>query len=378
MQGQNEASVQIYRETVLYLSAHFLRGREAKRDANGQITFVQQITIDGIDMLDPKNLSLQEIPKLIIAQTVPSLRVCADAEGSYYTNNVRVNGIVAAPGEDLWFLLGILNAPVADFVFRRIAKPKDGGYFEANRQFIAPLPIPPATAEQRSAVAKAAKALQAAHTRRRDVLSFLARRLGSATARKRSEAWLFPTLVTKRDRLAEAPKSLTAAEAQVWAAEHYASDLAACYGRLGARLKPGVLLDAELRDGELMFLADGVAVADRIFVTGAEGPFLVAQWKVIASTFSVSERTNGKKLGDALRALAPPGNAGLVEQVISLQRDLAACEAEIKTREAEMNCMIAVLYALTPADQRLIADAPNRTKALQVHEGTDGLESATA
>jgi hypothetical protein len=38
-------------------------------------------------------------------------------------------------------------------VFRRIAKVKAGGFFEANRQFIAPLPIPPASREERAAVA---------------------------------------------------------------------------------------------------------------------------------------------------------------------------------------------------------------------------------
>jgi hypothetical protein len=88
-----------------------------------------------------QNLDKQEIAKLIVAQTVPSLRVCADPAGGFYINNVRVNGIVPADRPSLWYLLGVLNSDTADFVFRRIAKPKGGGYFEANRQFIALCPF---------------------------------------------------------------------------------------------------------------------------------------------------------------------------------------------------------------------------------------------
>ncbi len=46
----------------------------------------------------PKNLAKQEIEKLIVAQTVPSLRLCSDSNAQHYLNNVRVNGIVPARG----------------------------------------------------------------------------------------------------------------------------------------------------------------------------------------------------------------------------------------------------------------------------------------
>ena len=57
-----------------------------------------------------------------------------------YLNNVRVNGILTSGATDQMYLLGVLNGPVGDFVFRRIGKPKQGGWYEANKQFIAPLP----------------------------------------------------------------------------------------------------------------------------------------------------------------------------------------------------------------------------------------------
>jgi hypothetical protein len=63
-----------------------------------------------------QNIDKQDIPKVIVAQTVPERRVCADNEGISYLNNVRVNGILSAGG-DQWFLLGVLNGSVVDSFF---------------------------------------------------------------------------------------------------------------------------------------------------------------------------------------------------------------------------------------------------------------------
>ncbi len=81
-----------------------------------------------------QNLDKQDVEKLVVAQTVPGMRVCIDSTATKYLNNVRVNGILPADGIDIGYLLAVLNAPVCDWVFRRIAKPKDNQYFEANRQ----------------------------------------------------------------------------------------------------------------------------------------------------------------------------------------------------------------------------------------------------
>src|SRR3546814_468206 len=123
-----------------------------------------------------QNLDKQEVQKLIVAQTVPSLRVSFDESGQHYLNNVRVNGILPSTRTDPWFITGVLNAPVCDFVFRRIAKPKDGGWFEANKQFIAPLPIPAATNQQRDEVVRIAKKLQTQHTTTRDLIKRITQR----------------------------------------------------------------------------------------------------------------------------------------------------------------------------------------------------------
>lgn len=94
----------------------------------------------------PKNLKKQTIPKIGVAQTVQSLQCFLDEQGEYYFHNVRVNGIAPLyESLDLKFVLGLLNSSILNFYFIHTAKPKDNGYYEANKQFIYPLPIKIAT-----------------------------------------------------------------------------------------------------------------------------------------------------------------------------------------------------------------------------------------
>lgn len=301
-----------------------------------------------------QNLDKQEVRKLIVAQTVPSLRVSFDDSGECYLNNVRVNGIIPSDGLDPWFLTGVLNAPVCDFVFRRIAKPKDGGWFEANRQFIAPLPIPPASAKQRDDVARRARGLQARHTARRDILNRLTKRLKAVQSKSHPETFLFPDLATARSRLGEAPRNLEETERREWAKQQYEQDLQGRYDAISSRLAPGVELNAEFTDGELTFSVDGIKVLSSIFLKADEGAFIAAQWKVLASTYSVTERTDGKKLCNALRKMIVTENKALVDQIIELEVQLSDLEGQIKAEEAEINALTYTLYGLTAEEIQMV------------------------
>ena len=298
----------------------------------------------------PKNLDKQEIEKLIVAQTVPNLRVCFDPSAELYLNNVRVNGIVAAPEVKSGYLLGTLNSTVGDFVFRKIAKPKDGGFFEANRQFIAPLPIPKAKPEQQTDIAARATILQTLHTRQRELINNIGRRISALPVRNRKLEWLFVELTPKADLKSDAPAHLDAQKQRDWAKRKYEEAVEARYTAITSRLMPGAELTASLDKGELKFLIDGVPVIDRVFVNAAEAPFILAQWKYLASTFSITARTDGKKLCNALRKIAVTENAALIEQVIELQAELSKTETEIAEAEAQMNVIIYDLYGLS-ADQ---------------------------
>jgi hypothetical protein len=140
-----------------------------------------------------------------------------------------------------------------------------------------------------------------------------------------------------------------------WAEQRYNIDLASRYDAISARLVPGAPLSTSFREGELSFEVDGVTVIDRIFVDLAEGEFIVAQWKLLASTFAVTEKTDGKKLSNALRKLVVPDNPVLVQQIIALEAELSSQEERIADQEADINVLVSQFYGLTEAEGRLVA-----------------------
>jgi hypothetical protein len=298
-----------------------------------------------------QNLDKQEIKKLIVAQTVPSLRLCYDDAARFYLNNVRVNGIIPKDKVNPWGLLAAMNSPVCDFVFRRIAAPKGGGYFEANKQYIAPLPIP---GKIPSDVAVLAEGIQKQSGDRRELLALIENRLTSLKAVNRPEEWIFPEIGSVDHWLGEAPKAMTSAEKRAWAKQQREQALEEQLERVEGYLESGGDLSCSLEKGELKFRVAAEVVIDRVFVTRAEEAFVFAQWDVIARTFVVTENTKAKKLVDALRKLVPAENAGVVEQVLDLHRQLVDLDTALAVSEAEVNQLLYAAYKLTPDEIALV------------------------
>lgn len=275
-----------------------------------------------------QNLGKQEIEKLIVPRLVTSVRCSVDRTGVLYLDNVDVGGVAAAPGVSPFWLAGILNSRVCGFVFRHISKPFRGDFRSANRQFIAPLPIPDADDQAMRSLAGRARRLQGLHTQRRDLLDEIGRHLSAVRYRSRPDSWLFPDLVeqTRDARLAA----------------------------LGARLRPGVAMDAAFHDGALTFHVDGAPAIERIHVNDAEGRFILAQWKLLAATFPVTDRTDGRKLANALRRIGETTDSGLIDRIVGLQQRLAAIEADIDREEAAVDRQAYRLYGLTEPEIRLV------------------------
>ncbi len=160
---------------------------------------------------------------------------------------------------------------------------------------------------------------------------------------------------TLRDLKGRAPQRLDAEARKHWAKEQHARALDARCNTLGANLRPNVAMAAELENGELHFYVGGMQVVGRIFVNDEEGPFIAAQWKLLAATFSVTPQTDGKKLSAALRKLSIPDNPAAVQQIINFQGRLAELETEITEVEQELNAVLYRLYDLSEEDIRLVA-----------------------
>ena len=301
-----------------------------------------------------QNLDKQEIAKLIVAQTVPGLRVCYDKNASVYLNNVRVNGIVPTERTDPWFLLGVLNSNICNFVFKRIAKVKVGGFYEANRQFIAPLPVPRANSAEQHSVGNFAQELQSLHSRRRDILAFIANRMKTLRKRMKPEIWLFPTLMSKAEWESSAPKALDLTDQRDWAKKQFLNELNSYEGAVGDRVKPSAALDAKFVDGELSFLIDGIPVISSIFENDNDGIFILAQWKVLATSTSITENTGGKKLCNSLRRLASNDGSPAVRQIIDFEKELSVLDNNIAVLETEINNHLYGLYKLSPEEITLV------------------------
>jgi hypothetical protein len=302
----------------------------------------------------PKNLSYHDKAKLIVAQTVPEMRVCADTAANKYLNNVRVNGILPAEGVDLFYLLGVLNGPVADFVFRRIGKPKQGGWFEANKQFIAPLPIPDASPEDRADIAARARALQTNWTERRDLAVAAEERLSVLARTRRPARWLWPDLPELPTMIAEAPKALKlTAESRDWAGKQLDEMEASRLEALQTALDGGGRLEAQLRDGELTLLAGGATVLDRIYVDEPAGRLAEAYWRLLLLS---REWREAGRLAAELRRSPSPANSPAATQFIERVEMLAAAAQAIEAGEREMNERLFELYDLTP-DERLLVES---------------------
>ncbi|MFC2966822.1 Eco57I restriction-modification methylase domain-containing protein [Acidimangrovimonas pyrenivorans] len=302
----------------------------------------------------PKNLDKQEAPKLLVAQTVRSMQVSADGDGAFYINNVRVNGIMPARGVSLWSTLAALNAKPCDFYFRKTAKPKDNGYFEANKQFIKYLPLPVTDGDDNAALAGDAERLQELYDHLRQALDDIARRMGAVRIRPRPDEWLFPDLPGLNELKDAAPKRLIGNDRRKWAKERLARELEARHAALEERLEPGVPLAAELKRGELRFLIDGIPAITGIFPSPDQAPFILAQWKVLASRTEVTARMTGKKLAMELRKISLSAEDHIMADVIRLQDEIAAAETEIATRERRINQTIYRLHDLSPGEIAMI------------------------
>lgn len=307
-----------------------------------------------------QSIDKQDRTKLIVAQTVPNMRVCADTTADKYLNNVRVNGIFAAEGVDQFYLLGTLNASLADYIFRRISKPKDGGWFEANKQFIAPLPIPDAPEPDRARVADRARSLQTGWTRRRDLLAACEARLGVLARARKDERWLWPDLRTAKDIEPEAPRALRAAvDRRKWAREQVDEAIALRVEALQARLDTSRRLTARFADGELRLLADGAPILSNIFLGDDEGRLIEAYWRWLLLSGTTRDADT---LAKALRRPPAEADTPAAVQFVARVAELQVQTETLETLEAEMNDDLFGLYDLTPEERALVENERTRRR----------------
>jgi hypothetical protein len=304
----------------------------------------------------PKNIEKQSLPRLLVAGTAPELRFVADALGKFTQDDRRVFAVIPNDISDLYFLLGIMNGPVANHIFRQIARPKANDFFDIDKQFIAPLPIPKATDAEKQAVADRAKHLQDLHTRRRDLMDKFDRRLQSPqmVKNKRTVNWLWADIRTlaewKQDL--NIPKGLAGRALTAWAKEQYEKKLDTHLVELDAHLHAGALLVVENDDDELRLLINGNRVIE--LFDQPRNPFIAAQWRQIVRSTNITEAFDSKKLVTLLLDLRATDDDTLAAKLVEIDSNIQALDIEIATAETEINTLIYSLYRLTTEEIAMI------------------------
>jgi hypothetical protein len=306
----------------------------------------------------PKNLARQHLPKILVAQLVPSLRLTFDDAGKFSLDNVRVNGILPR-GDNGWFLTGALNAPVSNYIFQWLGKPKDNGYYEANKQFIAPLPVPKGNRADRAGLSALAKGMQQRTSQRASERAQLNERL-AATARSN---WPLEKLLSDVRPIteieADIPKSVSATARKAWVDEARAAQEEAALSRIDGLIRLDSDCTVTLAAGKLSFLIDEQPAAS-VFVTDAESALVEAQWRCVALDFFPTGKGDAKRLLDRLRKVATSADPAIADQIIAIGQSLAALSDVLRDDEAQLHEMTCRMFNLTPTERLLVERARGR------------------
>ena len=241
-------------------------------------------------------------------------------------------------------------------MWRRISKPFQNDYRSANKQFTAPLPIPSATEDEKAQVAEKAKILQELHTRRRDLLLMIDKRLESAQCEddKRDEGWLWADVKPLNDLKKEAPAELKGPELSSWAKLQRNLKLAAHLEQINPMLRLGVKLTVTNDYGELKIMADGILLLEGIFLDEEEATFIAAQWRQKARRTNVTQKFDANRLISLLLRLRKTSNPAIIKQVVGIDADIETLDSEIARAEDDMNQLTYRLYKLTEEEIRLV------------------------
>ena len=280
------------------------------------------------------------------------MRLAFDHQGHFYANNVRVNGIVPR-GDNGWFLLSILNAPVSNYIFKWLGKPKDNGYFEANKQFIAPLPIPKGDSASRFGLTALAKRLQERHTSRVDLLAQLAELLATTVRPLLPLEQVFDDVESIPQIELKIPKSVPLANRKAWVDDERKAQEEAALARLDGLIRLDSEMTVTLANGKLLFLIDEQEAA-KLFVQFAEAELIESQWRCIALDFTPSGKNDGKRLIDRLRKVAKTAYPAVAEQIVSIGKELAILSDALRNDEWELHELTCKLFNLTPEERALV------------------------
>lgn len=299
-----------------------------------------------------QNLDKQEATKILVPRLVSRLACFVDDRGRFYCDNVDVGGVIPKRKEDVWMLAGVINAPVTNLTFSWLSKPFRGDYRSANKQFIAPLPIPPASLAERAGLSALARQMQERRTAQVDEEAALEERLARTARRTFPLDHILPD-VRSITAIEEAmPRSIRPRDRKAWIDDERKADEEAALARIDAMIHLDSAFAVTLDGGKLSFLIDEQEAA-AIFV-GDEGPLVEAQWRAAAISFTPSGKGDALRLVARLRRLTTEAPDAVARQIIAIGHSLAIRAEALGNDETQLHDMTCALFKLTPDEKRLV------------------------
>lgn len=302
-----------------------------------------------------QSIDKQQIPKILIPRLCLNLAAVYDSRGEYFIDNVDVGGIEVAPGVDADFLTGILNSAPVNFVWKRIAKPFQNNYFSANKQFLAPIPIPCASQQDIAVVAGLSRCLTHLHSERRNKLSGLCRRLNSCDTVKKPIEWLLPSFIRSLDSLeSNAPKHLPAKSKKTWAKKKRNDQIEAAMLTIQNRLRIGAYLKIEVKHGEMCLVDENTTILDSVFIDSEDLSEALIEWTLYFQKNPVTDKTTAKNLADKLCCVRKTNDITIAKQIEQFAEELVLLDMEINKKEGQLNNVAFKMYGLSSAEICLI------------------------
>ena len=301
----------------------------------------------------PKNLDKQEVPKLLVPRLVADLGCFVDDQGTFYCDNVDVGGVVPTRIDDLWLLAGVINAPVTNTIFGWLSKPFRGDYKSANKQFIAPLPIPKADRVGRAGLSALARGMQERRTRRIELKAQLEERMTSTARVTWPLEKLLPAVRSIAEIETEVPNSVPRTEHKKWIDEQRKSDEESALAEIEGVVRASSIAEVTLSEGRLVLAIDDTEIA-RVFVGKAESALIEAQWRSAAIDFQPTGKGDAKRLIDKLRRVATDADPSVTAQIIAIGADLAALTDVLRDDEHQLHELTCLMFNLSDDEKRLV------------------------
>jgi hypothetical protein len=299
-----------------------------------------------------QNLDKQSRPKIVIAGTATRIEAALDAAGSYAANDKRVYSVFPTSADDLKFLCGILNSRLCTFFFKQIARPKDNGYFDIETQFLAPLPVPSATVNQKAAIAAQVDKISEVHRLYAKCIEEIRHRLSACSVTEMAESWLWPGKVKTIDEIvALAPSNLKGLARKAWAKENRNRQISCELDSLRDRIRPEAVLTASLSNGELRVCDGQIVVLDKVFVSETDAPLILASWRQWLRTHPTLEPL---LISDALRKVSYTDNQAITCQVKELDSEAVDLSRRICALQSELDVLVFGLVKLDAKEKSLI------------------------